>query len=529
MTNPEKKSRLLLNIVIFLLLVNTNSFANNLSISNVVLADRDPATKTLTAQFDLRWDNAWKTKINHDAVWLTVRLHTPSVNPTHKKLCQITDSGLNPNDSSTGTAQNLEIYVPVDRHGAMIRLNDYMVAPSVISEKVQVEIDYESCGFTENDSVFLSVSALEMVYIPQGAFHAGDYLTSFASLHEGSSDTDPWFINSESSISVSNPNTDGHRYNSAGLADEDASGESFNVPAEFPKGFKGFYIMKYEITEGQWVDFINSLPSAYARASHDLTDNVHKNTDAVVARNTISCSGTPLICSTQRPHRAVGYLTWMDLAAFLDWFALRPMTELEFEKSARGPVLPEEGEFAWGTTTINAAQDLSAGDEIGTEQSLSAGANANLNNTILTGGDTPNGPEFSYGPLRSGIFATAVSSREKAGASYYGVMDLSGNLRERVVTLGNEAGRLYSGSHGDGVLTTINGYEGFADQIDWPGIDSQTDRGVTGARGSGFKGGSFTDQPSALRVSDRSDAAHADPGSFNNAGGRGVRTYDGDE
>lgn len=526
-----KKINLVFNILVFLNLIIINSDANNLTISNVSLADRDPSTKTLTAQFDLSWDNAWKTKINHDAVWLTFRLHSPSVTPTHKKLCQITASGLNPIRSSKGTAQNIEIYVPGDRNGAFIRLNNYMVSPSVSSQKVKLELDYAGCGFTENDSVFLSVGALEMVYIPKGAFYAGDYMASTASFHEGSSDSDPWFISSETALSVSNPGTNGYRYVSAGLPGEDATGTSFNIPAEFPKGYKGFYVMKYEITEGQWIDFVNSLPSANARAGHDLTDNIHKNTDTVLARNTISCSGTPLSCTTQRPHRAVGYLSWMNLAAFLDWFALRPMTELEFEKTARGPVLPKEGAFVWGTTTIIAPQSLTAGDENGSEQSLSAGANANFNGVTFVGGDAPNGPEYSRGPLRSGIFAAANATRESSGASYYGVMELSGNLRERVVTVGNAAGRTFAGSHGDGILSTKNGFEGNANQADWPGLDSQIDRGVTGAAGSGFRGGGFTDVLPAerLRISDRSEAAHSDVNSYNNAGGRGARTYDGNE
>jgi hypothetical protein len=110
--------------------------------------------------------------------------------------------------------------------------------------------------------------------------------------------------------------------------------------------------MKYELNEGQWVGFVNSLPLAAARINRDLTDSSHKNSDTVQYRNTISCSGSLLVCTTGKPDRAVGYLTWMDLAAFLDWSALRPMSELEYEKTARGSILPVAGEFAWGTTTI---------------------------------------------------------------------------------------------------------------------------------------------------------------------------------
>ena len=285
--------------------------------------------------------------------------------------------------------------------------------------------------------------------------------------------------------------------------------------------------MKYELTEGQWVEFINGLPSAAARANHDLTDSSHKNTDTVTARNNISCSGTPLTCSTSRPYRPVSYLTWMDLAAFLDWAALRPMTELEFEKMARGPQLPVSGEYAWGdATNLVAVAAISGIDEDGTEEVTTSGANASYNNVTLSGGDAVNGGGHTQGPLRNGIFATTFSDRISSGGGYYGVMELSGNLKERVVTIGNATGRAFTGSHGDGVLTTTTGFEGMATNVDWPGIDGQVERGVTGAAGSGFRGGSWADSSSLIRVSDRSEAAKADASSASTYGGRGVRTYE---
>lgn len=532
-SNPymSVKTKLFLLPVIGLLVLNltvSNCDASNLTISGVEMGERNPSTKTLNAQFTISWENAWRTKINHDAVWLTFRLHNPDVTPTNKKLCQLTASGLNPITTSTGSANNIEIYVPQDKNGAFVRLNDFDKGATVLAN-VEIELDYESCGFTAEDSAYLNVFALEMVYIPEGAFYAGDYDTSYAALNSGSADDTPWYIDSGAGISVSNPASNGYRYVSSGQPTEDATGASFTLEEEFPKGYSAFYMMKYEVTESQWVEFINSLPTASARASHDLTDGSHKNTDAVMSRNTISCSGSPLTCSTQRPHRPVSYLSWMNLAAFLDWAALRPMTELEFEKSARGPVLPEEGAFAWGSNQIVAANALSNGDEDGTETVTTPSANANFNNVTLSGGDVVNGPEFDHGPLRVGIFATSASDRISAGAGYYGVMELSGNLKELVVSIGNATGRDFEGTHGDGLLSTATGSEGWANEMDWPGINIQPALGVTGADGSGYRGGAFDDQLSGakLRISDRTDAAVGDASAYANAGGRGVRTYDG--
>jgi formylglycine-generating enzyme required for sulfatase activity len=274
------------------------------------------------------------------------------------------------------------------------------------------------------------------------------------------------------------------------------------------------------------VEFINALPAA-ARSQHDLTDNNHKGSDAVLSRNAISCSGSPLSCSTDRPWRALSYLSWMDLVSFLDWNALRPITELEFEKASRGPVLPISGEFAWGSTDVTATAGLSGTSEDGTETVATSGANAHYNDTTLSGGDTAGGAEYQKGPLRAGILSTDTTVRTTAGAGYYGALDLSGNLKEHVVTIGNAAGRNFTGEHGDGTLSSDSGYEGNANTSAWPGLDAVVTRGVTGADGSGFRGGSWKDAADLLKISDRSEAALTSTQALNTYGGRGARTYDG--
>jgi hypothetical protein len=72
------------------------------------------------------------------------------------------------------------------------------------------------------------------------------------------------------------------------------------------------------------------------------------------------------------------------------------------------------------------------------------------------------------------------TNRDQFGASYYWVMDLAGSLWERCITIGDSTGRLFIGSHGDGMLS---GY-GFASNNDWP-------KGSTETAGFGFKGGGY--------------------------------------
>jgi len=517
---------LIASILVSLSFSATESFSNNLKIANVSLEGRNPSSNSVTVEFDISWDNSWQTKINHDAVWVTVRLNDPAVVPTDKKLCQMKESGTNPTGTLIDSDSGLEIVIPQDKMGAFIKLDSYGKKNTAEASDVELMIDYGSCGLDDSNSAAVSVMGIEMVFVPEGAFYAGDNDTSTASLDQGSADSDPWYIASESAISVSNPASDGYRYVSAGNSGEGSTGSSFTLPSSYPKGYGSFYVMKYEITEEQWVAFANSLPSSAARANRDITNSSHKNSDSVINRNTISCSGSNVTCSTQRPARAVSYLTWMDLAAFLDWAALRPMTELEYEKMSRGPVLPVEGEYAWGSINITSATALSSGNEDGTEVVTNSGANAQYGTVILTGGDSVNGSGYDQGPLRAGIFATSSSDREGSGAGYYGVLELSGNLSERVVTIGNAAGRNFVETHGDGVLSTVSGYEGNATNADWPGIDALPSRGVTSAEGSGSKGGAWNSASSSLRISDRGDAANASTSATGYAGGRGVRSYD---
>ncbi|MBF0484765.1 MAG: SUMF1/EgtB/PvdO family nonheme iron enzyme [Candidatus Omnitrophica bacterium] len=500
-------------------------FANNLTISNVALGTRNPANKTVSVQFDISWDNSWKTKINYDAAWLTVRLNKISDGSSGKKLCKFSAAGVNPSGITKGSSSNIDLVIPTDKVGVFIRPSQYGVNSKITSTGVQVTVDYGTCGFSDADEIKTSIFGLEMVYVPQGSFYAGDGVST-GSFKQGAADVKPWHINSGALIAVTGIDSNGYYYVSGGNDGENATGSSFDVSGEYPKGYNAFFVMKYEVNEGEWVEFVNSLAAA-DRNHRDITDNLHKNSDSVKYRNTVQCSGSPLVCSTSRPNRPVNYLAWQDLAAFLDWMALRPISELEYEKIARGPVYPIEGDYAWGNTSIEAASIISNGAENGLE-SVQNSANAVYGNTSFSGGDASESMDQQKGALRNGIFATAQSNRAASGAGYYGVLELSGNLKEMVVTVGNPYGRAFAGINGDGVLSTEASYEGNANQSDWPGLDEVASRGITGVIGTGLRGGSWDSTAERLRISDRAEAALSVTDAKENTGGRGARTYDGE-
>ncbi|MDD5439897.1 MAG: SUMF1/EgtB/PvdO family nonheme iron enzyme [Candidatus Omnitrophica bacterium] len=364
----------------------------------------------------------------------------------------------------------------------------------------------------------VKVLGIEMVYIPAGSFYVGDGTSStitgqFESRTNGTAaqitSEDQLTLGGGGEGSIGNNNGSG-----MATADDFNDSTSKTLPADFPKGYSAFYMMKYEITEDEWIEFFNILTDAQ-KTTRDITSATGKNSDDVVNRNTVAwASGN---ATTARKDRACGYLSWMDFCAYADWAALRPMTELEYEKACRGSNAAVANEYAWGDASVTAAVTIS-GTEDGTETITTSDANCCYNNQTFSGGDG------NSGPLRVGIFATSTSSRSRAGAGYYGNMELSGNLWEKAVTVGNTYGRVFTGTHGDGVLTATASYEGNATNTDWPGIDEIPSRGVTGAVGSCLKGGEYVNGTAYIRVSDRINGAAGSLTRFYHAGGRAVRT-----
>jgi hypothetical protein len=234
--------------------------------------------------------------------------------------------------------------------------------------------------------------------------------------------------------------------------------------------------MKYEISQGQYVDFLNTLTydmqtSRVGSSTNAVNTNVQSGTTTDPNRYTIRVgtagvvNTVPRVYITVRPDRGNGFMSWMDGAAYADWSGLRMLSELEYEKAGRGFLNPVQQEFAWGTTSFVNGTTLS-GTENGTETLTEANNNRTLIDATKTGGDGSNGP------VRVGIHATATSTRTQSGASYFGVMDMTGNLFEAYVNVQHSNGRTYRGYdaqwHGDGTLTTVSPF-GFANTPYWTG------------------------------------------------------------
>jgi uncharacterized protein (TIGR02145 family) len=495
--------------IMLALFAGSNLMANNITISNLSLTGKNTTDHFTLVQFDISWENSWRTSTaesNWDAAWVFVKYRVSGGAWQQAWLNEDghtapAGSAINPGLLTPGIAFNATTNPGL---GTFIYRSADGAASTFTKTGVQLRWNYGANNVADGDLVEIKVFAIEMVYVPQGEFKVGSGGTESGSFTNGSwasGVTIPLSISSESALTIGQ--SAGNLWGTS-ISGDNTIGGAGTLAAAFPKGFGAFYCMKYEISQQQYVDFLNTLTQAQA-----TTRKYNKQIQNYRYEITGSAVGS---YATTNPHLACNHLSWMDGAAYCDWTGLRPMTELEYEKACRGMVTPVANECAWGTTIqAGAAYTLiNAGEATeGIATNYSIGGNASYENT----------DGAIDGPLRVGIFAAngANTGRVTAGASYYGIMEMSGNLWERPVTVGNPEGRAFTGLHGNGGLSAA----GHANVTAWPGLISNE---VTDATGSGFRGGDWTTTLLNLRTSDRVRAARTVYVRYNHCGFRGVRT-----
>jgi len=506
-------------LTIILVIAPSLIFSNNIAISTVSTFGQVPASDYTFVQFDLNWDNSWRTSTgpsNWDAAWVFVKYKIDggtgctagdwehaTLSTTSADHSVTTDNGIVDVITSTADGKGVFLYRNADGTG------------SINWDQVRLRWNYGVDGLLDACEVTIKVFAVEMVYVPQSNFFLGSGGTSDGEFESATSGS-PLLITSDASItlggggagSLGNNNTTGQN----GAADDFNDVTSQTLPAAFPLGYDAFYCMKYELSNEQYSDFLNSLTATQqgTRASTIIAGNFHGNSATPLTRSGLKCRIAPSGSSpglygcdldddetynevaSDGLNIAIGRISWPDVAGYLDWSGLRPFTETEYEKACRGNQLPVVGEYAWGTasrhsSTYTALTNSGAEDELPNAPS----ASTTIGNVVYS-------TTHSAGPLRVGVFATASSTRVISGATYYGIMEMTGNVWENAVSLGSIAGRAFTGLHGDGSLNT----NGQADVDYWPGINGNNSlttanavyggtTGVTGRAGIGFHGGSF--------------------------------------
>lgn len=471
---------------IICLMITEPACGNNLIISNPSLQGQNKSLHYVLIKFDVGWNNSWRLTSgpsNWDAAWIFVKYRLQGQTTwQHATLNYVdgTGSGDGHSEPAGSDINSSEDNGIGGSYGVFIHASGALSQSNVNYTNVRLRWNYGVDGVADSNKVEICVFGIEMVYVPQGSFYAGSGGSESGNIYTSPSSTDPFLIDNENAIPVGN-GTGEFYYTSCG----DNLGP---IPSSFPKGYNAFYCMKYEITQAQYTAFLNKLTATQATARIPG-----------FSTSRFSITGSLGGFSTSLPYVACNFLQWADVAAYLDWSGLRPMTELEFEKACRGTASPVANEFAWGSTIATAAVGIS-NSGLSNETSSNASANANYNNTSGVGG-----------PMRAGCFGQGINTRTATGSGYYGIMELSGNLFERTVTVGNPQGRDFTGLHGDGNLDVF----GDADVTHWPG---------TSALGMGFRGGSWKEAATLMRTSDRFYANNTNGDRTGDHGGRGCRT-----
>jgi len=507
----------------FLILIFTIFFVGNVKSNNVTVGISGyqprvaPSFYYDVLEFYLSWDNSWNNIVYRDGAQTTLkdgafvffkyRLPNGTVHPIYPTL----HSPVEGTDLAVTNLMNL--------NGMLITRNS--LGNGTISGNFSISF------LALPEDVEILAFAVEIVQVPSllpfyyrlgdgydgssestNAFHHVDNFFSTGSFLQ----TD---VNSFDDGEIEPPNT---------IRVTDGITEAAIDNPNFPPLYKSFICMKYEISQGIYRDFLNTLTLAQqtSRTANSPTSAIGTGALTVSGANrnfieikSPSSNGSPAIygCDASGNNEydqandgesiACNFLSWMDVAAWLDWAGLAPMTEIQYEVASTRITGHYTFDYAWGQSIHNNPLTIT---NPGMASEVISNASITLGNANYLGSAT-------NGPLRNGIFSTPTSNnRKKSGATFFGIMDMSGNLNEACVTVGNVAGRSFNKelnlaqSNGNGVLAA----NGNALVSYWPGnvalatTETVANAEVTTAAGTIVRGGSFLDIADKLRKADRS-------------------------
>lgn len=207
------------------------------------------------------WTNSWHNERNHDAAWVFLKFNQASayehvyLNPGSAQMlwkgnADMPDAAIEVASDGTG----LFVHAAEPYRGDLT----YHLFVEQDTSRTPLGIEYEH----------LEGHGLEMVYIPEGGFTLGDpdttalqygayYRSGDASRFDGL-----YEVTSDDREIPIGPAAGQLYYRSAqAVYQGDQQGP---IPADFPNGYGAFYLMKYEVSQGEHAAFFNTLGSAAA-------------------------------------------------------------------------------------------------------------------------------------------------------------------------------------------------------------------------------------------------------------------------
>ena len=415
------------------------SFGSNLTVSQPMLyVEGEQAYAVL----NVKWANAWNNQKNKDVIWLFFKAVLPEVGYRHIAVAE-QGHEIVCNFSKPGS----EYVIEVDEERLGIFLATDGPFRGDVEVTLKISLDVKSMDGLNLHNLPLKAFGIEMVEIPEGGFFLGD--ASPGAIEEGAlyqpnnkgEFASLVHIQSQAQELTVEKGGDLYYQNPRGYCGD----QSGKIPASYPNGFAAFYLMKYEITAGEYASFLNTLSPAQLEARIPTEASGYYEGGGCLKANENRFIA-------EYPDKPCQFLSWDDAMAYADWACLRPMTEFEFAKACRGSRKGMSEDYPWGQKPKEQVQRLPTSDK---ELAMVNGW-----------------PESKL----------SDSTLAYYGASYYWVMDLSGSLWERLVSIGHPAGRAFDGTNGDGELSP----EGYANTRKWP--VGKEDAGGVGFRGGGFYG-----------------------------------------
>jgi formylglycine-generating enzyme required for sulfatase activity len=548
-------------LAIICLITAICSRANNVNITNVSIVNG--GVGNVKVKFDLSWDNSWRVNTgqnNYDGAWVFFRYRRKGSTVWETVYFNGLNNSTSPDysiyqskASNNGSYIGAVIYRSTNGFGPVnftnIQLTVTSVPYNIDIKAFAVEMVYvpavniqylgDGNGTTESTNAFHN-NGHDNKYALTGLYFSGIPFLQDIQTDPNSFDDD--YLNWENGKQLYLADT-GFSYTS----------NPADRTRDWPTG-ASFWSMKYELSQGAYRDFLNCLTATQQAARTAALTTAARGTLAMVTAgtpvktfikiDTASTATAPAVYGCDANGDGIyngpndgewtscGYLSYPDLAAYLSWSGLAPMTEVFYERMCRGSSdgglnEPIYGDYAWGTNQVTAnrytlSNANAAGETVSNMAASDAAGYANYNAT------SPNNIYSSGAPLRNGIFASfSGADRISSGASYYGIMELSGNLQEVCVTLGNATGRLFKGINGNGGITTAGNAPAF---LFWPGNTTSTTQDATNycyncdviyGAGTIMRGGDYSNVDVLLRVSDRSQDAGSEQ-RLPYRGGRGV-------
>ena len=394
-----------------------------------------------TVTFDLSWNNSWRAKWTEpaeknvtgkplpveswDAAWVFVKFR-----PSEERVFSHASLDLDAARHQKPAGATLDVVASDD---GLKGLGVFIYRAAVGNGANQfkgVKLRWQHAADKADPAkAELSVHAIAMVYVPEGPFH---YKGPWEDHPFADGHTHPLTL-----IDNPDPTQPGGRPGLGPNADPVVVTDTTPTCETYPNGYRPFYIMKYSITEGEYARFLTEqAPNLEEAHYNDWRYGALKYDDARRFADLYGLLGYTISFipgegryEAEVPDRPANLLSLPDIQSFMACAGLRPPSDLEYDKSCRGPRAVARAEEAWAPGTCAPAAGL---------------------------------PSFVSGQMRKDVLPERRAFWP--GASYWGIQDLSmsGCVHEWPFVANNNPVRMgyaaepagmwrkYNGSHGSG-------------------------------------------------------------------------------